>query len=103
MTQAPPNGKYRVAYEPNADGNPFARAHTANRIPIVDGMRVFTNNLDRGTIDLSDAEWEWNGSEGKYHLWFHVNVDINYSGEACHTRYLQSDDRVVTRFEGKVA
>jgi hypothetical protein len=76
---------------------------TANGVPIVDGLRVFTNNLDRGVVDLSRANYEWNGVENRYVLWFDVLVDTTYKGEPTSSRDLQSDDRVATRFEGKDA
>ena len=78
-------------------------ARTANGVEIVQGLRVFTNNLDRGTVDLAGCNWEWHGPEGVYHFWFYVNVDTNYKGEPVSQRYSQSDDRVATRFEGKLA
>ena len=40
----PPNGEYRKDYSGET-------VLTADRKPIVDGLRVFTNNLDRGVID----------------------------------------------------
>ena len=76
---------------------------TADRKPIVDGMRVFTNNLDRGVVDLSSAYKEWNPVQDRWVLWFHVLVDTNYKGEPAVSRDLQSDDRVATRFEGQDA
>ena len=79
------------------------KAFTANGVEIVDGMRVFTNNLDKGTVDLSSAAWEWYEGEGKHHLWFEVNVDTSYKGEPVSQRYSQSDDRVATRFKGEAA
>lgn len=78
-------------------------ARTANGVEIVDGLRVFTNNLDRGTVDLSRANWEWHGPEGVYHFWFDVKCDTNYKGEPSSDRVMQSDDRVATRFNGKAA
>jgi len=76
-------------------------ARTADGVEIVEGLRVYTNDLERGVIRLDRAEWEWYGSEGKYHLWFEVEVDHNYKGEPVNgERVLQSDDRVATRFEG---
>lgn len=78
-------------------------ARTVDGVEITDGLRVFTNNLDRGVVDLTMATWEWHGPEKTYHLWFYVNVDTKYTGEPVQERYLQSDDRVVTRFEGQMA
>lgn len=79
------------------------KAFTANGVEIVDGLRVFTNNLDRGTIDLTRATWEWYPSEDKHHLWFYVDVDTDYKGNPVEQRYSQSDDRVATRFKGQNA
>ncbi|WP_396909974.1 hypothetical protein [Mycolicibacterium sp.] len=94
----PPDGLYQKPYDP--EGTP---AYTADRQRITQGLRVFTNNLDRGTVDLTDARWEWHGPENRYHLWFYVDVDTNYKGEPVTQRYSQADDRVATRFEGKAA
>lgn len=81
------------------------KAFTANGVEIVDGLRVFTNNLDRGTVKLDGAQWEWHGPEGKHHLWFDVMCDTNYKGETNPEGYrvMQSDDRVATRYDGKTA
>ena len=76
---------------------------TADRQPIKQGMRVFTNNLDRGTVDLDRATYEWHPGENRWVLWFKVICDTSYKGEPMNTSYLQSDDRVATRFEGRNA
>ncbi|AEL17869.1 hypothetical protein TRIXIE_91 [Mycobacterium phage Trixie] len=97
----PPNGQYRKAFDPEL--HRFA-AKTADGKPIGQGMRVFTNNLDRGTVDLSAACFEWHAMENRYVLWFDVWVDTDYRGNTVPTkRVQQSDDRVATRFEGKAA
>jgi hypothetical protein len=80
-----------------------ARMKTVDRRPIVDGLRVFTNNLDRGTVDLSRLDFEYNHSEKRWVPWFDVNLDTNYKGRPTTGKELQSDDRVTTRFEGKNA
>jgi hypothetical protein len=90
----PPNDEYRKPYSGET-------VLTADRKPIVNGLRVFTNNLDAGVVDLSRAEYEWNGSEGRYVLWFDVLVDTSYKGEPTQQRVMQSDDRVATLFEGR--
>ncbi|AZV00884.1 hypothetical protein KIY87_gp11 [Mycobacterium phage Malec] len=100
MIMEPPNGQYRKAFDPEL--HRFA-AKTADGVPIYQGMRVFTNNLDRGVVDLSRAEFEWHAGEGIYHLWFDVLVDTNYRGERVSQRDMQSDDRVTTRFQGEAA
>jgi len=94
----PPDGQYRKDYAGE-------RVLTVDGKPLVDGLRVFTNNLDTGTVDLSRAEFEWHAGEGRYHLWFDVLVDTNYKGEKLDrpNRVMQSDDRVVTLFEGREA
>jgi hypothetical protein len=90
-----------VKYDPTA--HDFAAPRTADGHPIVEGMRVFTNNLDRGTVDLSRAEWHWYATENRYHLWFDVKCDTSYKGEPMTGGYQQSDDRVARRFNGKDA
>ena len=92
----PPNNEYRKDY----NGEPVK---TADGVVIADGLRVFTNNLDRGVVDLSRAEYEWHGGERRYVLWFDVLLDTSYKGEPKSGREMQSDDRVATRFEGKTA
>ncbi|MFA5709320.1 hypothetical protein [Mycolicibacterium sp.] len=82
----PPNDEYRRSYGGE-------RVLTADRVEIVDGLRVWTNDLETGTISLADAEYEWNGSERRYVLWFKVIRD-DRPGER---GVLQSDDRVATR------
>lgn len=78
-------------------------AYTANRVPIVDGLAVFTNNLDHGHIDLSRAWLEWHQNEDRYVLWFDVNLDRDYAGNPTTGSVLQSDDRTATAFDGITA
>lgn len=94
----PPNGERRRTYAGE-------KVLTADRQCITDGLRVYTNNLDRGTVDLSSASYEWHGGEGRYVLWFDVVIDTLYTGESAPVgrRVQQSDDRVATRFNGKAA
>ncbi|ASZ75252.1 hypothetical protein PBI_MISSWHITE_86 [Mycobacterium phage MissWhite] len=92
----PPNGEYHKAYQGE-------RVLTADRQEITQGMRVFTNNLDRGVVDLSRAHFEWRAGEGRYVLWFDVLVDTTYDGKTVERRDMQSDDRVATRFNGEAA
>lgn len=93
---APPNGAYRKPFDNEV-------VYTADRRVITSGLRVFTNNLDTGVIDLSRAEYEWHGGEDRYVLWFDVMVDTTYDGKPTQQRVMQSDDRVATRFEGRQA
>lgn len=91
---APPDGAQTKPY----DGSSVL---TADRVPIVDGLRVWTNDLETGAISLDDAEFEWNRSEKRYVLWFRVIRDGRDDGRGV----LQSDDRVATRnpFNGSAA
>ena len=93
----PPNGQYT---KPFSDTDVV---RTADGVRITQGLRVFTNNLDRGTVDLSRANYEWHGGEDRYVLWFDVVLDTSYKGEPKSGREMQSDDRVATRFDGKNA
>lgn len=68
---------------------------TADGKEIVQGLRVFTNNLDRGTIDLSRASWS-NGRGDRKSLWFDVLHDDG-------GRTSQNAERVATRFQGENA
>ena len=97
MRTPPPNGQFE---KPFLDTD---AVHTADGVDIRQGLRVFTNNLDRGTIDLSRANYEWHPVEARYVLWFDVVLDTSYKGEPKTGRELQSDDRVATRFDGKIA
>jgi hypothetical protein len=92
----PPDGVRKKPYA----GEP---AHTADRVPIVNGLAVFTNNLDHGHINLSRSWLEWHEGERRYVLWFDVNLDRNYKGNPTTGSVLQSDDRVSTVFNGKSA
>ena len=81
---------------------------TADGAPIRHGMRVFTNNLDRGTVDLGvdggrEATYEWHPGERRWVLWFDVLLDTSYAGEPKTGREMQSDDRVAVRFDGRAA
>jgi hypothetical protein len=76
---------------------------SADRVVLSDGMRVFTNNLDRGVVDLSRLDYEWHAGERRFVPWFDVVVDTNYKGEADSGKVLQSDDRVAVRHNGKTA
>jgi hypothetical protein len=80
-----------------------APVKSADRKVLSDGTRVFTNNLDRGVVDLSRLDYEWHHGEKRWVPWFDVIVDTNYKGEPHSERVLQSDDRVTTRFEGRSA
>lgn len=57
--------------------------YTTNHVEIVDGLRVWTNDVERGTVDLSRS-WVENGK-----LWFDVDTGRG--------KVLQSEDRVATR------
>jgi len=83
------------------DGDPV---FTTDGVQIVQGLRVFTNNLDTGTVDLSRASYDWHGPEERWQLWFDVIVDHDYKGNPVEgRRELQSDCRVATRFQGRGA
>jgi hypothetical protein len=76
---------------------------SADRQVLSQGVRVFTNNLDRGTVDLSDLDYEWHAGEKRWVPWFDVLVDIDYKGNLSADKVLQSDDRVATRYNGRDA
>lgn len=82
----PPNEEYRKDYAGE-------RVLTADRVEITDGLRVWTNDLEAGFIDLGDAEFEWHGGESRYVLWFRVIRDDKPGDRGV----LQSHDRVSTR------
>lgn len=102
--------KYPCRFDPRMDeygrrvytvGDPV---YTTDGTQIVDGLRVFTNNLDRGTVDLSRASYDWHEPESRWQLWFDVVLDHDYKGNAVEgRREMQSDCRVATRFEGRSA
>lgn len=74
---------------------------TANGVTITHGLRVFTNDMETGTVDLEyeDAEPETNQNNGHVEWWFYVNRD-NGRGHK-----LMSESRVATRhpFTGEPA
>ena len=80
-----------------------AAMKTADRQPITDGLRVFTNNLDRGVVDLSRLDFEFHHGEKRWVPWFDVILDTDYKGQPTTGKEMQSDDRVATRFQGKKA
>jgi len=85
------------------DGDPV---FTVDGKQIVQGLRVFTNNLDRGWIDLSSATYDWHEPEQRWQLWFDVWIDHTWDGKVVTSqgkREMQSDCRVVTRYDGKEA
>lgn len=92
----PPDGKYHKPYNGET-------VKTADGVVITESLRVFTNEMSLGAITLDRARFEWHAVENRYVLWFHVHVDTNYRGESVNQVFLQSDDRVATRFEGKSA
>ena len=110
MSNVPASTRYPARFEPtvgeygrrvHADGDPV---FTTDGKKIVQGLRVFTNNLDRGTVDLSRASYDWHGPEDRWQLWFDVVLDHDYKGNAVDgRRELQSDCRVTTRFDGRDA
>lgn len=57
----PPDNAYRKPYAGE-------QVKTSDGVVLADGLRVFTNNLDRGVVDLHRAEYEWNSSENRYVL-----------------------------------
>lgn len=105
----PASTKHPARFEPRTDeygrrvytdGDPV---FTTDGVQIVQGLRVFTNNLDRGTIDLARATYDWHGPERRWQLWFDVVTDHDYKGNAVAGRDMQSDCRVTTRFDGRHA
>lgn len=70
---------------------------TADGVLITEGLRVWTNDLERGHISLAEAGYETNQNTGDKTLWFHVIRRLGDRG------VLQSSDRVATRFQGKPA
>lgn len=68
---------------------------TADGVEITHGLRVITNNLDHGTVDLERSVY----TEG----WFDVVLDTEYNGLPTTGRTMQNGERVTTRFQGKNA
>ena len=110
MKNVPASTKYPARFEP-AVGEYGRRVYTqgdpvftTDGAQIIPGLRVFTNNLDRGVVDLSRATYDWHEPEQRFQLWFDVVLDFDYKGNAVTGRRdLQSDCRVATRFNGKKA
>jgi len=70
--------------------------YTTDGVEIVQGLRVFTNNLDRGTVDLSNLR-PWNPD------WFDVILDTDYKGNPTTGSTMQDASRVATRYRGEKA
>jgi hypothetical protein len=70
------------------DGIDLDSMRTADGVPIVDGLRVWDYNLDRGVVDLSNARRmvQYVPSDG----WFDVRLDGG-------GKSLMNAERVVTR------
>lgn len=85
-------------YTPGEMIDEIATFTTADGYAIVDGMRVWTNDLRTGEIDLEHAHLEHNWNTHTNALWFHV-VEDDTTGRGV----LQSHDRVARRFNGRVA
>ena len=73
---------------------------TADGVKIVDGLRVWTNDLDAGRINMEDVSFEQNENTGEIFMWFRVIRDNRLE-----RGILQSNDRVAVRnpFTGKKA
>lgn len=75
---------------------------TADGVLITHGLRVWTNDLEKGSVDLKHpVHWEENQNPGhpdfgKKKPWFRVVLDRNPSGRGVE----MSPDRVVTRHPG---
>jgi hypothetical protein len=110
VKDVPASTKYPARFDPRVDehgrrvwtdGDPV---FTTDGVQIVQGLRVFTNNLDRGTIDLARASFDWHEPEQRWQLWFDVILDHDYKDNPVISQIeLQSDCRVATRFDGKDA
>lgn len=110
MSNVPASTKHPARFEPeigeygrrvHTDGD---RVFTTDGVQIVQGLRVFTNNLDRGTIDLARASYDWHEPEQRWQLWFDVVLDHDYKGNPVISQIeLQSDCRVTTRYDGRDA
>lgn len=104
-------GRYRVSYaDADETQQQVIRAELAKpvrsadrRILVHGETRVFTNNLDRGVVDLSDLSYEWHAGENRWVPWFDVICDHDYKGNPSSEKIMQSDDRVAVCFNGKSA
>jgi hypothetical protein len=68
---------------------------TTDGVLITEGLRVFTNNLDRGVVKLDPSPY----SDG----WFDVILDTDYKGQPTTGRTMQNGERVTTRWKGQPA
>jgi hypothetical protein len=72
---------------------------TADGVEIVDGLRVWTNDIETGTVDLvfrGGAQVEVNQNTGAEEWWFYVNLDKG-------SFKLMSESRVTTKWKGQQA
>jgi hypothetical protein len=75
---------------------------TADGVEITDGLRVFNNDLNTGTIDLvygGGPKPETNHNTGHVEWWFYMRLDKE-AGRYCH---LTSESRVTTTWKGQKA
>ena len=82
------------------DGMLLRDWRTADGVPIVDGLRVWTNDLETGRISMEDLAFEKNENTGEVTMWFRVIRDNKLERGIS-----QSNDRVavVNPFNGKTA
>ncbi len=69
---------------------------TTDGVKITNGLRVFTNNLDRGVVS---------GVNERSHNpeWFDVILDTDYKGNPTEGSVMQNAERVATHYRGEKA
>ena len=81
------------------DGIPMTHRLASGEIPKV-GMRVFTNNLDRGVISIVATD---EGCGPYCNAWHVVTLDTDYKGNPKGGTEIMNCSRLATRFEGEKA
>lgn len=83
----------------HADRGDKSHRIVSGEVPVV-GLRVFTNNLDRGVItkveDRGDCGWYCDA-------WHEVTLDADYKGNPITGRTIMNCERLATHFEGERA
>lgn len=104
------------------------QSKTGDGVLITEGLRVFTNNLDRGVVVADRDEdhcqeperpaaqmfvrdlrgWFTDHNKGNdlvchANHWFTVELDTNYKGEPMKGQAMMDGERMATTFDGKKA
>lgn len=73
---------------------------TADGVLITEGLRVYTNDMDRGHVVGKAHDGDYGRVDD---WWWYVVVDIDWRGNPVTKRMSMNGERMATRFEGRPA